>query len=104
MYICNKFLCVVVFLMALNGFLFSLIKLLFEGQYLYNPLNSVQTLQRIELSGHELTRTQSQLCTATPISWFFHHHISFQKFSGGNHISVAESADTNVSEFKSISK
>ena len=34
------------------------------------PLNSVQTLQPAELSDHELTRTQSQLCTATPISSF----------------------------------
>ena len=39
-----------------------------------SPLNSVRTLQPTELS----TRTQSQLCTATPISSFVQCHLSFR--------------------------
>ena len=38
------------------------------------PLNSVQTMNQAINS----TRTQSQLCTATPISSFVQCHISFR--------------------------
>ena len=41
------------------------------------PLNSFQMLSPTELSDHEFTCVQCQLCTATPISSFVQCQISF---------------------------
>ena len=49
------------------------------------PLNPPQPVQPTELPGHELTHTQSQLSTATPISSFVPCHISFGLFAFVSH-------------------
>ena len=45
------------------------------------PLNSVQTSYRLSYQAMNSTLTQSQLCTATPISLFVQCHISFRLFA-----------------------
>ena len=42
------------------------------------PLNSVQTLYRLSDLAMSSTRTQSQLCTVTPVSLFAQCPISFR--------------------------